>query len=236
MDRFIRGVKRKKGETVEAKEALNPEILLQVYSVIDRSAEEDWLLWALLVVGFFSFFRPSNLIPDGRDNFDPEKALSWGRVEFSDQGVSIKYRWSKVIQYRERWGVVVLAPVPNSPLCPVTMLRTLKECYKGGETDPVFAARDKNQRWWILTQYRATVRFRQLLSKVGWRATSFSLRSLRIGGASWAFKCGVPVELIKIQGDWKSDTYQRYLRIDTESRAQTATTMASAIGQTGAQK
>lgn len=30
------------------------------------------------------------------------------------------------------------------------------------------------------------------------------------GGATYAFRSGVPGELIQVMGDWKSDAYKRY--------------------------
>ena len=44
------------------------------------------------------------------------------------------------------------------------------------------------------------------------------MHSLRRGGATLAFKANVPGELIKIQGDWASECYLRYLSIPLEQR------------------
>ena len=38
--------------------------------------------------------------------------------------------------------------------------------------------------------------------------------SFRRGGATFAFKAGVPFELIRLHGDWHSDAYLRYLKFD----------------------
>jgi hypothetical protein len=37
-------------------------------------------------------------------------------------------------------------------------------------------------------------------------------------GASHAFKCNIPAALIKLQGDWKSNAYLRYIDIPLEIR------------------
>ena len=42
--------------------------------------------------------------------------------------------------------------------------------------------------------------------------------SLRAGGATAAFLAGVPAEVIKILGHWKSDCYVRYLRLPEQAR------------------
>jgi hypothetical protein len=47
--------------------------------------------------------------------------------------------------------------------------------------------------------------FVNVLKKVG--------HSFRRGGASHAFKCNIPAALIKLQDDWKSNAYLRYIDI-----------------------
>jgi hypothetical protein len=37
---------------------------------------------------------------------------------------------------------------------------------------------------------------------------------------TWAFQCGVPSELIQVQGDWKSDAYKLYLRYGLNDKLQ----------------
>jgi len=46
----------------------------------------------------------------------------------------------------------------------------------------------------------------------------FSGQSLHHGGATIAFQCGIPSELIKVQGDWKSDAYMLYLTLSLADR------------------
>lgn len=41
-------------------------------------------------------------------------------------------------------------------------------------------------------------------------AVRYTGHSFRRGGATYAFRSGVPGELIQVMGDWKSDAYKRY--------------------------
>ena len=41
----------------------------------------------------------------------------------------------------------------------------------------------------------------------------YSPHSFRWGGATFAFDCHIPPEIIKLQGDWKSDAYLVYLEL-----------------------
>ena len=47
-------------------------------------------------------------------------------------------------------------------------------------------------------------------------AQSFRGHSFRRGAASWAFRCGVPGELIQLYGVWSSDAYKLYLEFSLE--------------------
>ena len=68
--------------------------------------------------------------------------------------------------------------------------------------------------------------FRKLLSLSGIDPAGFSGHSFRRGGATWAFSCNVPGELIKLQGGWASDCYIRYLEHSLESRLSVTRDMA----------
>ncbi len=54
----------------------------------------------------------------------------------------------------------------------------------------------------------------------------FSSHSFRRGGATWAFYSNVPRELIKVHGDWASDSYLKYLDFSLDQRLKFATFMS----------
>ena len=49
------------------------------------------------------------------------------------------------------------------------------------------------------------------------------------GGATWAFQSGVSDNLIKAEGDWKSDCYLQYVKLSLANRLVTSSKMAGAI-------
>ena len=67
--------------------------------------------------------------------------------------------------------------------------------------------------------------FASFLSKV------ITPHSFRRGGASFAFECNVPAELIKFQGDWRSDAYLVYLEMSSSQKRLAVNSMASRIRQ-----
>ena len=48
-----------------------------------------------------------------------------------------------------------------------------------------------------------------------------------VGGASFWTQCGLPTDLIKLQGDWNSNAYERYLQPSLELRKQVASKLGA---------
>ena len=71
--------------------------------------------------------------------------------------------------------------------------------------------------------------FRAILSVLGLPAKEFACHSFRRGGASFAFQAGVPVELIKMLGDWHSDAVLLYLTVPLSVRIESVNVMAKSI-------
>ena len=56
----------------------------------------------------------------------------------------------------------------------------------------------------------------KVLKSCGYDADDYSGHSLRRGGATFAYKLGLPPKLLKLQGDWRSDCWERYVHIPLE--------------------
>ena len=99
----------------------------------------------------------------------------------------------------------------DSELCPVTAYSILLSLTTSHAAGPAFLFFKKGIVKWLTTSKFITT-FRSVLAAAGVEGASyFTGHSFRRGGASWAFRSGVPGELIQICGDWASDSYKRYL-------------------------
>ena len=77
-------------------------------------------------------------------------------------------------------------------------------------TSPAFC-NHHNSRLIPLNKAAFILKFRELLARAHVpSAERYTGHSFRRGGATYAFRSGVPGELIKVMGDWKSDAYKRY--------------------------
>ena len=74
-----------------------------------------------------------------------------------------------------------------------------------------------------------TKRLKQLLSLCGVNPNLYSGHSFRRGGASYLYKLGADPILIKLSGDWLSDSYLRYVSVDLEHRMNAQQLMVNAI-------
>ena len=61
-------------------------------------------------------------------------------------------------------------------------------------------------------------RLRKWLILIGAEPSIYSLHSLRRGGATFAYQSNMEGEMIKLLGDWASDTYKRYVDISMDKR------------------
>lgn len=228
---ILKGVRRVKGDASVQKLPITIDILKQVFLTLNLHSSFDRTFWATCLVGFFSFFRKSNLLVPSHLLFDPERNLCAGDVQFTLNGAVLTVRWSKVIQFKERILHIPLPKIPNSPFCPSTaLLRLTLESPPCARPTPLFRYSWLGASNVPMTHHQFTDKLMACLVAVGLDASKYSGHSFRRGGAQFALQCGLPVDLIKVQGDWRSNACERYLEPSFELRKQVAQTMGSSVG------
>ena len=138
---------------------------------------------------------------------------------------------SKTIQFRERSIHIPFPHVPGSPLCPVaSLLHAISFTGSSAPSSHAFAYFDPSHRAIRCLTYRSFVtKLRDCLSSLGYPPLLYASHSFRRGGASFAFQSGIPVELIKMLGDWKSDSVLLYLTVPLSIRLHSANVMCKRI-------
>ena len=224
----IRGLCKILGKQIKQARPLTPEILTDILAYLNMSKKWDRVFWALILVGFFGMLRKSNLIPDTKETFDHRKQLTRGHVSFRGDIAILKITWAKNLQYRQRVVEVPLFPVPGSPLCPVTALRTLLN-QEGKSNYPLFGI----GRHVAFTYNQFQRKLRKVLKKAGYRSRLFSSHSMCRGGAVFAHCSGAPPSLIQVHGDWQLDCFKRYLTFPIEIRVIVSLKMRQKLLKTG---
>ena len=227
---ILKGVRRVKGDASVQKLPITINVLKQVFPLLNLHSSFDRCFWAACLVGFFSFFRKSNLLVASHLLFNPERNLCASDVRFTVGGAVLSVRWSKVIQFKERILHIPLPKIPDSPFCPSTalLLLTLENPATSLPT-PLFRYSWLGANNVPMTQHLFSDRLKQCLGAIGLDASRYSGHSFRRGGAQFALQCGLPVDLIKLQGDWRSNACDRYLEPSFELRQQVARTMGLSV-------
>ena len=218
-----KGIKRQLGDSVSRKSPITPEILLSLLRHLDLHNEFDCNFWAICLCAFFCMLRRSNLMPPSKGKFDPVRHLRRCDILFRKDGVFLHVRWTKTIQFRDRTLTLPLPRIPNSPLCPSQAIYMALSKANSDPRGPAFVLSDSS----VITVTQFIHKLKHLLERLGLDASAYAGHSFRRGGASWAFQKGVSVETIRQIGDWRSQSYQKYLFDSKDTLKQAMLQMSS---------
>ena len=218
---FMRGMTRIKAHHPKQAQPITVEMLKEMSKVVNQKDPIEITIWAATLVAFFCFLRKSNLVPETVESFDPCKQLLREDIKVSNDLLLVHIKWSKTIQFGGRFLQVPVLAIPGSAICPVKAYKSMTSKVKLEDKSPAFGIKQRRVSTPLLYSKFQSV-LRKWVAAAGWDPSLFSSHSLRRGGASLAFKAKVPSDLIKIQGDWASDCYLRYLAIPLEQRIQVA--------------
>ena len=174
--------------------------------------------------GLFCMLRKSNLVPVHASNFDSNMHFTRSDFTILNNYLLVHIKWSKTVQTSDRKFDIPLPSIQHSPLCPVKAFTRMVKMLSAPSSAPAFFL-PSHHSYKSITYRQYHLFFRYLVSKTGRDPKMFSSHTFRRGGATWAFRCNVPSDLIKTHGDWRSDAYQKYLEFDLEDRAKVARSM-----------
>ena len=217
----IRGIARLKQHQPKQAAPVTLKLLQSMSKHVKQSEPRLVVVWAAVLVAFFGLLRKSNLVPDTIDNFNPNKQLCRGDIQVTSAFMLVNIKWSKTNQFRDRDVQMPIKALPGVPFCPVAAYTNMCRLVKGDAASPAFSLPSKKGLKPI-TYAQFQKSFRGLIEKAGWDSSLFSTHSLRRGGASLAFRAKVPAEMIKAQGDWRSDAYLKYLSVPLGQRMSAA--------------
>ena len=220
-DAFLtqRALRRIMGDCVRVTHPVTVDILLNIFQHFDFSNQLHICMHAVFLFAFFSFLRISNLVPYASANCHADNAYFLKRqdVYFTASGAVLRVYRTKTIQFKQHVLDIPLPFIPNSILCPVTALKKYFCTVPALDSSPLFIVHHGRSLKPILAAHFNRF-FKSCITTVGLEPDSFSSRSFRQGGATFAFNCGAPTEFIKAQGDWPSDAYLVYLKLSTKKK------------------
>lgn len=197
----LKGIEKAKGTEVHRKEPISPETLLHIKSKLDLDVSNDCVFWAACLTMFFGLLRKSNLFGTDSEGFNKDKNITRECVHVSTAAVTLACKWSKSNQSNDHVHVIRLQALADHPLCPVAAIVAMfRKVRAAGPHDQAFP----------MTGQAFNRKLRTLTTSAG-AGRALSSHSFRRGGATWALSSGIPGEIVKAMGDWKSQCYLLYL-------------------------
>ena len=144
--------------------------------------------------------------------FDPSKFPTRSDVVESDFGLIVTLKYGKCNQFGLRNRAVPLISAPDSRLCPLRAYKLMCKLSPASPSSPLFTLPNCKP----MTSSVFDAQLRRLLREAGQHQQGFTAHSFRRGGATAAFKAGLPGELIQSLGGWSSDCYKIYLEHDLD--------------------
>ncbi|XP_078682739.1 uncharacterized protein LOC144917063 [Branchiostoma floridae x Branchiostoma belcheri] len=215
----LRGLKKTLQHRPRESRPVTPELLNRLHRHIDPANSKDATIWAILLLGFFAYFRKSNLVPSSTKAFDPHKHLRRRDIAVATEGLVLRTSWSKTVQANEREVLAPILAIPGSNLCPVSAYKNMLQLVPATPDSPAFLLPPSTNRpARPVTASILEKSFKRLLSQAGLPPSSYTIHDLRRGGYTLAFEAGVPRELRQQHGDWRSNADLLYLKLSMAQR------------------
>ena len=222
----LKGIEVAKGAPPKQKLPITIEILQAMHGQLDLSDNSELCFWAACLVGFFTFARKSTLLTRTATSHCCRRDLCRRDFQFDGTHAYIRVKHSKTLQTYDRELLIPLPVIEGCILCPVTALLRSLIAANQPQAAPLFSYRCA-QDCIPLTHSAFSHMLANTLTKCGYVSKDYSGHSLRRGGCSFALACGLPTEVIKAQGDWKSNAYERYAHPSAALRDTCAATLGT---------
>ena len=214
----LRGIARLHPHVPVRAKPITPRILLDFHKLMDNSSLHS-AVWSCSLLLFYTMARLGSILPSSQSTPRCE-FLTRDRINFSEEGLLVTLIHTKTIQFGKRRLHIPLLKV-DSVLCPVQAFARTDKFFGVFSHVPAFVFLDKGKVIWLTASIFIKT-FRSVIARGAYTPTDFTGHSFRRGGATWAFQCGMPGELIQICGDWVSDSYRRYLEFSTQNKMELA--------------
>ena len=189
------------------------KLLIQILSKLDLNRLEDAAFWASLLLMFFAMLRVSSVLCKVT-SCDHSRHLIPSDLHFHHKGMDLTVRSTKTIQFQ---GRRLIYPFRKSSadtvLCPIkAVVLYLALSPPLPPSGPLFVSSGSGQP---LTATTLATRLKTILKDLGITAGVISCHSARRGGACLAYKLQIPIDTIRLIGDWRSNCYMKYIEVES---------------------
>jgi hypothetical protein len=218
------GIQKTEDKAIHRMSPITPVILQGMYHSTNVNSKSQAALWSMTLTCFYLLLRKSQVCVDQEEEWD--KLIKTSDVrKATDGSFTISVFSTKTSRSKTAEIKFPLLPIPNSTLCPVTALESHLKLNNPNPLAPLFSDRfSKPITYKIFSSF-----IKEKVAKAGYNPSNFNTHSLRRGGATHAFKSGIPEPLIQAMGDWRSDCYKVYLTNSFDTRRNMARKVVESI-------
>jgi hypothetical protein len=184
-----------------------------------------------MLVGFFAFLRKSHLCVDSGVSLTWSAALLLRQhivLVPSKYCIMVTVCCSKTVQFQQRTHTIVIQGLPGHLLDPYFWVSQYLQRVPAGPEQPAFGYMS-GEKYTPLSYSVFLSVLKSMLDRAGFQPELFAGHSLRRGGATFAYQCGVNPLFIRIQGDWNSDAWLLYVGLSQEQKRHVTLAMQRGI-------
>ena len=159
---------------------------------------------AIMLLGFFGFFRLASLVPTTVKKFDSSRFPLVRDVIFTSSGMQIILKCAKNMQAHDAYKIIHVPKLQVPEICPVLTVKRMLKYVKSHQTDPLFLLVIDDQRIPV-TAFKVRNVLTVMVKQMKLNPKDYGFHCFRRSGATLALELKVPLENIKIHGHWKSD-------------------------------
>ena len=167
------------------------------------------------------------MLPKSRSDFS--SCLLRSDVLVRLDSLLLKIQHTKTVQFGQRVIIIPFVACDDALVCPVkNILLHFTSSVLPPET-PLFNFKI-GERVFCITHTSFVDKLKALLVLCGLDSSKFSGHSFRRGGCTLCFQAGLSLIEIKCRGDWRSQAFERYIHVPTDTIFRSACVLANFAG------
>jgi hypothetical protein len=189
-------------------------MLMDLNDALSRTSGLDICVRAICFLSFFGQLRSSELLPPTQnlEKFDPHCHATFSHIAEStaqNGACNLHLPWSKTQKARRD---DVWIPRQEAPLDPIHAIHKHYIKNKLQMNHPIAAYWDTHGTLVTLTRSKFICRINQILRATNKRYPHITGHCFRIGGTTFYLVSGVPPDMVKKFGRWRSQAFLEYWR------------------------
>ena len=223
----INGIKKSQvaSFTPRVRLPITMQLMQKIQTLLQQSSSYDSkMLWAACCLAFFGFLRVSEFTVPNQEGYDESMHLSLKDISLDNRSnprlIKVVIKQSKTDPFRK--GVYIYLGATDLCTCPVTgMLPYL--AVRGTRPGPLFVT----EKGMPLTRQIFSSKIDNVLMRLHIDPIQYNTHSFWIDATTTAAQACIADYHIKTLGRWKSDAFQRYIKMPPQELAGLSCQLAS---------